>query len=212
VKKMAVATEYPVQAARGTTARGGTAPRWPGRHASPALATRVLAACMLVALAGCSLPNPYRTESPPAPVPGPTTRPTPPTGEPPNVPVESAPTPAPTPPPAPVTRTYKLGAAAQSLVTQARSQIARGELDAASTTLDRALRIEPRNPLLWIELGRVRIAQDEPKQAESYARKALSLATGDRRAQANANKLLAEALREQGRNAEARTAERAAGP
>jgi len=178
----------------------------------PATASLLVAA---LALAGCQLPNPYSPEPRPAPPTSPApTPPVPPAGEPPTVPPETETAPRPTPqipPPAPVTRTYKLGAAAQSLVAQARSQVAKGELDAASATLDRALRIEPRNPLLWIELGRVRIAQDEPKQAESYARKALSLATGDRRTQAQANALLAEALREQGRNTEARTAERAAG-
>lgn len=166
----------------------------------------VTAACAALLLAGCQLPNPYDRTPAPAPSPAPTPTPAPPTGEPPSVPVE--PTPAPTPlPPAPVTRTYKLGAAAQSLVTTARAQVAKGDLDAASATLDRALRIEPRNPLLWIELGRLRLEQKQPKQAESYGRKALALATGDRRAQSQANALLAEALKAQGRNQEARAFE-----
>lgn len=169
---------------------------------------RVIAtvACAALLLAGCQLPNPYRTPPAPAPAPAPAPTPPPPAGEPPTVPVE--PTPAPTPlPPAPVTRTYKLGAAAQSLVTTARAQMAKGDLDAASGTLDRALRIEPRNPLLWIELGKLRLEQKEPKQAESYGRKALALATGDKRAQAQANALLADALKAQGRNKEARSLE-----
>lgn len=169
---------------------------------------RVIAtvACAALLLAGCQLPNPYeRTPTPPrATAPGPSSAP--PAGEPPAMPVE--PTPAPTPlPPPPVTRTYQLGAAAQSLVTTARAQAAKGDLDAASATLDRALRIEPRNPLLWIELGRLCLEQKQPKQAESYGRKALALATGDRRAQSQANALLADALKAQGRNQEARAFE-----
>lgn len=161
---------------------------------------RVIAtvACAALLLTGCELPNPYGGTPTPTPVPVPAPTPTPPTGEPPTTPVE--PTPAPTPlPPPPVTRTYKLGAAAQSLVTTAHTQIAKGDLDAASGTLDRALRIEPRNPLLWIELGRLRLEQKQPKQAESYGRKALALATGDKRAQSQANAVIAEAVKAQGR-------------
>lgn len=158
----------------------------------------VTAVCAALLLAGCELPNPYRTQPAPTPVPAPTPTPAPPTEETPTPPVE--PTPAPTPlPPPPVTRTYKLGAAAQSLVTTARAQVAKGDLEAASGTLDRALRIEPRNPLLWIELGRLRLEQKQPKQAESYGRKALALATGDKRAQSQANSLIAEAVKAQGR-------------
>ena len=54
------------------------------------------------------------------------------------------------------------------------------------STLDRALRIEPNNPLLWIELGRVRLVESDAHQAEVCARKALALASGDRAAQGQA--------------------------
>jgi tetratricopeptide (TPR) repeat protein len=171
-----------------------------------------LVAVVTVALAGCSLVAPT---TPPGrtPVPSPAPRPTPapaplptPTPLPPSQPAEN-PTPTPTPAPAPATRTYKLGPAAQSLVTQARAQADKGDLDGAAGTLDRAIRIEPRNPLLWIELAKVRLEQKEAKQAEGYARKALSLATGDRRAQAEANKVIAESLKAQGRTQEARAFE-----
>src|ERR1700737_2219570 len=75
------------------------------------------------------------------------------------------------PPPA---RENRLSPATRSLVTQARAQIAHGDLPAASSTLDRALRIEPNNPLLWIELGRLRLAENDPHQAEGCGRKALA--------------------------------------
>ncbi len=81
--------------------------------------------------------------------------------------------------------------------------MAHGELDGASSTLDRALRIEPNNPLLWIELGRLRLAENDAHQAEGCGRKALALASGDRGTQAQAGRLLAEALRAQRRNQEA---------
>ena len=82
------------------------------------------------------------------------------------------------------------------------------DLDGASATLDRALRIEPNNPLLWIELGRLRMAENDAHQAEGCGRKALALASGDRGTQAQAGRLLADALRAQGRNPEAVEVER----
>jgi predicted Zn-dependent protease len=81
--------------------------------------------------------------------------------------------------------------------------MARGDLDGASSTLDRALRIEPNNPLLWIERGRLRLAENDAHQAEGCGRKALALASGDRATQAQAGRLLADALRSQRRNQEA---------
>jgi uncharacterized protein HemY len=76
-------------------------------------------------------------------------------------------------------------------------------MDAASTTLDRALRIEPNNPLVWIELGRLRLAENNPHQAEGCGRKALALASGDHATQRQAGHLLVDALRAQRRNQEA---------
>lgn len=99
--------------------------------------------------------------------------------------------------------------ATSSLVTQAHGLMARNDLDGASATLDRALRIEPNNPLLWIERGRLRLAENDPRQAESCARKALALAGGDRAAQTQSGHLLADALRAQKRNQEAHDVEAA---
>jgi uncharacterized protein HemY len=92
-------------------------------------------------------------------------------------------------------------------VTQAQAQAAHGDLPAASSTLDRALRIEPNNPLLWIELGRLRLTESDAHQAEVCGRKALALASGDHGTQRQAARLLADALRAQGRNQEAREVE-----
>jgi cytochrome c-type biogenesis protein CcmH/NrfG len=91
---------------------------------------------------------------------------------------------------------------------QSRTMVAHGDLDGASSTLDRALRIEPNNPLLWVELGRLRLAESNPHQAEVCGRKALVLASGDRATQAQAGRLLADALRTQQRNEEAVEVER----
>jgi uncharacterized protein HemY len=122
------------------------------------------------------------------------------------------PTPVPPPPPAPhpnaPPRENHLSPATRSLVMQARSSVAHGDLDAASITLDRALRIEPNNPLLWVERGKLRLAQNDAHQAEGCARKALALAGGDPAAQAQAGHVLLDALRAQGRNQEAAEIER----
>jgi tetratricopeptide (TPR) repeat protein len=128
--------------------------------------------------------------------------------QPPPPPPATAPIPTPAPRPLPP-RENHLSPATSSLVTQAHALIARNDLDGASATLDRALRIEPNNPLLWIERGRLRMAENDPRQAESCARKALALASGDRAAQAQSGRLLADALRAQKRNQEAHDVEAA---
>jgi uncharacterized protein HemY len=73
-------------------------------------------------------------------------------------------------------------------------------------SLDRALRIEPSNPLLWIEMGRLRLDQQNFAQAENMGRKALSMSVGDNTSQAAAWELIADSLRPRGRNAEAEEA------
>lgn len=158
-----------------------------------------------IALSACQLPNPYDTSPYPR-------APTPPSGEPPQVPTSPGePTPAPqapveTEPQRPV-REYQLSAASKALVTQAQTQAASGDVSTAAATIERALRIEPSNPLLWIELGRLREREGSYAQAESLGRKALSLATGDARAQSSAWQLIADALRSRGKAAEAREAD-----
>jgi Flp pilus assembly protein TadD len=99
-------------------------------------------------------------------------------------------------PPSPAAHA-ELSSAARSLVTQAHTQAERGDYPAASLTLDRALRIEPNNPLLWIELGRLRLAEGDAHQAEGCGRKALALASGDPGTQQQASRLLADARRGQ---------------
>jgi hypothetical protein len=60
---------------------------------------------------------------------------------------------------------------------------------------------------LWIELGRVRLAESDAHQAEGCGRKALALASGDRGTQRQAGRLLADALRAERRNEEAHEVE-----
>jgi Tfp pilus assembly protein PilF len=116
--------------------------------------------------------------------------------------------PAPTTPSRPQPKQFHLGPATTALVAQAHKQSQSGDFGTAAITLERALRIEPSNPLLWIELGQVRLGEGNTGQADSMGRKALALATGDPQAQSSAWRLIAEALRERGRNQEAADADR----
>lgn len=150
----------------------------------------------LVALAACQSFNEPLPPQPPAP----STRPQPQTPPPEQVPEPPA-------PPQPPVKHFRLSAASSALVSQAHTQVKSGDTVAAAATLERALRIEPGNPLLWIELGRLRLNEDNPKQADSMGRKALALATGDRNTQAAAWQLIAESLRARRLNQEAAEAE-----
>jgi tetratricopeptide (TPR) repeat protein len=124
-----------------------------------------------------------------------------------------APSPLPQPPaqpqqPAPsMQRRYALGAAATALVGEAHAQERSRNFGLAAQTLERALSIEPRNPLVWIELGRENILAGYPAEAYGMGRKALYLAGGDPHAEARAWQVIAASLRAQGRNDAAYAAE-----
>lgn len=104
------------------------------------------------------------------------------------------------------THTYTLSAATKSLVAQATTQRKSRNFVQAAATLERALRIEPKNPLLWIEYGQLRMDEKNFTQAESMARKALASAIGDLRTQANAWRLIADSYKARNRNGEAQQA------
>ncbi|MBI3777956.1 MAG: tetratricopeptide repeat protein [Gammaproteobacteria bacterium] len=59
--------------------------------------------------------------------------------------------------------------AVTALVSTARTELANGKLDAAAGSFERALRIEPRNPVLWQELAKLRLQQGQYQQAEGLA-------------------------------------------
>ena len=133
----------------------------------------------------------------------------PPTQEP---PVQTRPAPAPEPPveqplpPAPVVREPVLSAASRALVNQAQIQLQSKNYPVAASSIERALRIEPDNPLLWIELGKVRQAEGNYVQAENMGRKAASMSVNAPRANSSAWTLIAESLRARGKNTEAQQA------
>lgn len=167
----------------------------------------MVAAVVVVALlAACAVLNPPQPQTAPTPVhaPPPEGRPAPSSAPAAPAPLEGAPAPV---QPAPQQREFALGAAAGALVGEAHAQEQSRNFGLAAQTLERALNIEPRNPLVWIELGKENILAGNPAQAYGMGRKALYLASGDPHAQAGAWELIAASLRAQGRNDEAYTAE-----
>jgi predicted Zn-dependent protease len=125
-------------------------------------------------------------------------------------PAEAAPAPPPVTAPPAATRQFHLGAAATALVAQAHRQATGGDPQLAISSIERALRIEPDNPLLWIELGEVHESAGHFEQAGGIGHKALQLATGDPHAQSGSWHLIAESLKARNRNGEAAEAQRRA--
>jgi len=79
-----------------------------------------------------------------------------------------------------------------ALLEQGRRQSADGEYDQAIASMERALRIEPGNPWLWLELAQIHRSAGNERQADAHARKALSLAGMDRAAEQAARRFLGE--------------------
>ena len=83
--------------------------------------------------------------------------------------------------------------AVTSLVDVARADIDAGRIPTAVASLERALRIEPRNPRLWHELARARLKQNEYVQAENLAARSNSWVGTDNRLRVDNWRLIAEA-------------------
>ncbi len=66
------------------------------------------------------------------------------------------------------------------LLEQARIEAAQNKLQSATGTVERALRIEPRNPWLWQELAHLHLALGDHAQAESLATRSNTWAGADR--------------------------------
>ncbi|HEU4619962.1 MAG TPA: tetratricopeptide repeat protein, partial [Gammaproteobacteria bacterium] len=73
---------------------------------------------------------------------------------------------------------------------QSRAAMQAGSYDAAAASIERALRISPDDPSLWLELGEIKLATGDAQQAQLMARKAVSLAGGDRTVTARAERLI----------------------
>jgi len=102
------------------------------------------------------------------------------------------------PPVVPATPPRQENIAIAGLMDSARAEAAAGNLPGAAASLERALRIEPRNPRLWHELARVRLKQGQHAQAESVAARSNSWAGDDKALRAENWRLIAESRQARG--------------
>jgi hypothetical protein len=100
--------------------------------------------------------------------------------------------------------------AAEALVEAADQAQREGDLDYAAVALERALRIEPRNPWLWNRLARVRLSQGRYAEAADLAAKSTALAGADSALKRDNWQLVAQSKRAQGDTSGARAADRQA--
>jgi len=101
-------------------------------------------------------------------------------------------------PSAPEDRPVSDNSAVVALMDNARNDVAGGKPDAAVASLERALRIEPRNPRLWQELARLRLQQGQYQQAEGMATRSNSWAGDNKLLRAENWRLIGEARLKRG--------------
>lgn len=93
-----------------------------------------------------------------------------------------------------------------ALLQTAEDQQLDGHYEQAAAALERALRLEPRNAMLWHRLAQVRLSQGQWGNAMDFAAKSNSLAGGQRDIQANNWLVIAQAKERQGDRDGARAA------
>lgn len=84
-----------------------------------------------------------------------------------------------------------------ALINEAERNRGRGDLDGAVTIMERALRIDSRNPTLTYKLAQLRLKQSKPQLAEDLAGKAALLAGSDLDLKRKSWLLIAEARQNQ---------------
>lgn len=88
-----------------------------------------------------------------------------------------------------------------ALLTTAQQQQGSGDFNGASSSLERAQRIAPREPQVLFRLAQVRLSQGDAAQAEQLARRALTYANGRPDLQAELWNTIAQAREKQGDSA-----------
>ncbi len=92
----------------------------------------------------------------------------------------------------------KSSPAVVALLDNADQYSASGKNEQAIASIERAIRIEPKNPLLWHKLGRIRLEQGNWDQAIAMAKKSNVLATGNTSLQAQNWLIIANARNAKG--------------
>lgn len=110
----------------------------------------------------------------------------------------------------PVPPTSTSSGAVVALLDRADDYRRTGDINSEAATIERALRIDPKNARLWSRLAAVRLEQGRPAQAEQLALKSNALARGNNALQARNWQLVARARWSVNNSAGARAAEQKA--
>jgi len=90
----------------------------------------------------------------------------------------------------------KTGKAVLALLSKARQASKAGSLSTAESHLERALRIEPQNPTLWLYMAKLRLYANKSTESIELAKKAIALsARGGVASQRDRNSLQADSWR-----------------
>lgn len=111
-----------------------------------------------------------------------------------------APPPPPPPPPPfePLESFPPLSPAVNALALASNQDSASGNVEAATASIERAIRIEPRNATLYYKLALLKLKQSKPGLAEDLAKKAALLASNDAQLKKHSWLLVARAREMQG--------------
>ena len=96
--------------------------------------------------------------------------------------------------------------AVASLMDQARMEVSAGRMGNGAASMERAIRLEPKNARLWQELARLRLSQRDYVQAEHVAMRSNTLTRGDYAMRAENWDIIAQAREARGDAAGARSA------
>jgi hypothetical protein len=106
---------------------------------------------------------------------------------------------APPPPPfQPLESFAPLSPAVNALASAANQDSQSGNIEAATASIERAIRIEPRNATLYYKLALLRLKESKPRLAEDLAKKAALLASNDTQLKKHSWLLVARAREMQG--------------
>ncbi len=108
-------------------------------------------------------------------------------------PVVVPPPPPPPPPFEPLQTFAPLSPVVGTLVLAANKSTEKGNVESATATIERAIRIEPRNATLFYKLALLRLKQSKPKLAEDLAKKSVLLAGNDKQLKKHSWLLIARA-------------------
>jgi predicted Zn-dependent protease len=106
---------------------------------------------------------------------------------------------------------YHAHGAVRELTAKARRQMNAGNMDHAFSTLERAIKIDPSDPVPWHMLAGIQLKKGNMDQAEQMARKSNLLAKNDKTLRRQNWLIIAEALKQKGFNKEAEAAKHRAG-